>query len=156
MTIIVDQKLCAGCEICVRACPNNAILMKEGKAFVDQEKCSSCQSCAEVCPTGALQLEKIILPHKVEKPQSIEILNPQAVKVPSPERASWGLTALALTGQYVLPRLVDILGTLLEKRLSPSIPERSSLIKNSVDFRPYRLRKQRRGRFSKSTYKGGE
>jgi NAD-dependent dihydropyrimidine dehydrogenase PreA subunit len=145
--MIVDQKLCGGCGICVRACPNNAILLKEGKAFIDQEKCSSCQVCAEVCPTGALQLEKMITPHKVEKPQPIEILNPQAAKVSYPERASWGLTALAVAGQYVLPRLVGILGTLLEKHLSPSIPERSSLVKNSVDFRPYRLRRQRRGRF---------
>lgn len=152
MTMIIDQKLCAGCGICVRACPNNAIFMKEGKAFIDQEKCSFCQACAEVCPTGALQLEKMISPREVEKSQPIEILNPRAAKAPYPEQASWRQTVLALTGQYVLPRLVDILGTLLEKHLSPSVQERSTpFTKNSVGYRPYRLRRQRRGSFSKST-----
>ena len=37
-------------------CPNRAISLSNGKAFIDQEICSSCQICAEVCPTGALQI----------------------------------------------------------------------------------------------------
>ena len=42
---------CAGCGICLRACPSNAI--KGGKRMVhviDQSKCIQCDTCFEVCP----------------------------------------------------------------------------------------------------------
>lgn len=156
MTMIVNQKLCTGCGICVRTCPNNAILLKEGKAFIDQTKCSSCQICADVCPTGALQVERTALPVIFEKSQAVDVVYPQTTNASLSERSSWRKTALALAGQYVLPRMVDIMGTLLERHLSPPVQERTSLTKNSVDDRPYRLHRQRRGRFSKSTQKGGE
>jgi NADH-quinone oxidoreductase subunit F len=47
----IDPAKCAGCGICARACPAEAI--KGGKRMVhviDQAKCIKCGSCLEVCP----------------------------------------------------------------------------------------------------------
>ena len=46
---------CAGCGICLRACPAEAI--RGGKRMVhviDQSKCTRCGTCMEVCPVGAV------------------------------------------------------------------------------------------------------
>jgi NAD-dependent dihydropyrimidine dehydrogenase PreA subunit len=47
----IDAEKCAGCGICARACPAEAI--KGGKRMVhviDQAKCIKCGSCLESCP----------------------------------------------------------------------------------------------------------
>jgi len=149
MKMIVNQKLCTGCGICVGACPNNAILLKEGKALVDQAKCSSCQMCAEVCATGALQFTRTFSPPVIEKPRAMEILHPQSALEPSYKQPNWSKTMLSLVGQHLLPPLVDVLAAFVERRLSPPIQERDSMNTTSIDNRPYHRRRQRRGRYSK-------
>jgi NADH-quinone oxidoreductase subunit F len=47
----IDSEKCAGCGICLRACPAEAI--RGGKRMVhviDQNKCTRCGTCKEVCP----------------------------------------------------------------------------------------------------------
>jgi len=47
----IDAEKCAGCGICLRACPAEAI--RGGKRLVhviDQAKCIKCGTCLEVCP----------------------------------------------------------------------------------------------------------
>lgn len=156
MTMIVNQNLCSGCGTCLQACPNNAIILRDGKAFINQETCSSCQVCIDVCPTGALQLEKMITLQKVEKPQPIERSIHQIDKVSAPERFGLGQTLLALTGQYLMPRLVDALGTFLERRFLSPAPERTLLNLTSSSNRPYRQRRQRYRRYQNLTQKGGK
>ena len=47
---------CRGCTICARACPAQAIEMRDGKARVDYSKCVRCYCCQEVCEHGAIEL----------------------------------------------------------------------------------------------------
>lgn len=58
MPVIVDIEKCQGCEECLTSCPFDAILMKEGKAFIN-EYCQVCMACISVCPEGAIiEVEK--------------------------------------------------------------------------------------------------
>jgi NAD-dependent dihydropyrimidine dehydrogenase PreA subunit len=56
----IDPAKCAGCGICARACPAEAI--KGGKRLVhviDQDKCIKCGSCLEVCPAKFSAVTKL-------------------------------------------------------------------------------------------------
>lgn len=48
--------LCKGCGTCVKACPNNALSLENGKAVVDHKLCILCGYCNPVCPEFAIRL----------------------------------------------------------------------------------------------------
>jgi NAD-dependent dihydropyrimidine dehydrogenase PreA subunit len=50
----VDIEKCSGCETCVDVCPNEAISMVSGHAFIDQEECLDCGVCFDECPEEAI------------------------------------------------------------------------------------------------------
>ncbi|MBI5408672.1 MAG: 4Fe-4S binding protein [Nitrospirae bacterium] len=59
MSIAVKLDKCTGCETCLTSCPFDAIVMKEGKAFIN-EYCNYCKTCISVCPEGAIyEVEEI-------------------------------------------------------------------------------------------------
>lgn len=45
---------CINCGECVKACPNKAHYLKEGKHIFDRKQCVSCGKCVEVCLSSAL------------------------------------------------------------------------------------------------------
>ena len=47
---------CMGYGSCVKACPFDAIHIKDGIAVVDKEKCKACGKCVEVCPKHLISL----------------------------------------------------------------------------------------------------
>lgn len=53
MPVIVIADKCTGCESCLGSCPYEAIVMKEGKAYIT-EYCQLCMACLPVCPEGAI------------------------------------------------------------------------------------------------------
>lgn len=53
MAVVIDLKLCKGCGLCSKECPNKAILIKDNKAFI-QESCTGCGICIRVCPFNAV------------------------------------------------------------------------------------------------------
>jgi len=59
MPIAVNKDKCTACETCLSSCPFEAIVMKEGKAFIN-EYCNQCKVCLSVCPEGAIvEIEEV-------------------------------------------------------------------------------------------------
>jgi len=52
----VCQYGCLGLDTCERACPFNAIVMKDGLPFVIEERCTSCGACVKACPKDLFAL----------------------------------------------------------------------------------------------------
>ncbi len=50
----VYRNTCIACGLCVKACPQNAITLVDGKALIDLGKCTACGQCVEVCPVNAV------------------------------------------------------------------------------------------------------
>lgn len=54
----IDESRCTLCGICVTACPEQALSMREsGPVFTKPEKCTFCTLCEEVCPEHAIRCE---------------------------------------------------------------------------------------------------
>ena len=48
---------CLGLGSCVRACPQQAISVKDGVAVVDKKKCIGCGLCTKICPKGLIEMQ---------------------------------------------------------------------------------------------------
>lgn len=65
--IIVDECICKGCGMCVKACPLKIIALAKDKInakgyhpsrLIAPEKCTGCASCAMMCPDTAITVER--------------------------------------------------------------------------------------------------
>ncbi len=54
MPVKVNIDKCKGCEECLSSCPFDAIVVRDGKAFIN-EYCQVCMACIGVCPEGAIE-----------------------------------------------------------------------------------------------------
>ena len=60
--IVIDEKLCKGCSICIHFCPKHVLeLSKEVNSYgyympsvVEGADCSDCQQCQLLCPDFAI------------------------------------------------------------------------------------------------------
>jgi NADH:ubiquinone oxidoreductase subunit F (NADH-binding)/Pyruvate/2-oxoacid:ferredoxin oxidoreductase delta subunit len=51
----IDNSLCSGCGLCLKKCPNDAILGEKGQAhYIVQDKCIQCGMCFETCRLNAI------------------------------------------------------------------------------------------------------
>ncbi len=55
----VDEEICSGCGLCVKACSYDARKMDEKShvAIVEEILCQGCGACASACPSGATELK---------------------------------------------------------------------------------------------------
>lgn len=65
--LTINEELCKGCGLCVRACPKNILQISKGKLnvkgyhpaeMIDIEACIACAACARTCPDIAIYIEK--------------------------------------------------------------------------------------------------
>lgn len=55
--IEIDEEKCVGCGLCVNACDQGALVLKDGKAkLVSDSYCDGLGKCLPTCPTGALKV----------------------------------------------------------------------------------------------------
>ena len=65
--IIVDEKVCKGCSMCINACPKNIISLSKDRLnakgyhpaeLIDEAACVGCAACATMCPDTAITVER--------------------------------------------------------------------------------------------------
>ena len=65
--VTINELVCKGCGLCVRACPKNILALSRTKLnakgyrpaeITDAEACIGCASCARTCPDVAIRIEK--------------------------------------------------------------------------------------------------
>lgn len=53
-----DDHLCAGCDLCVDSCPEQALQgTEEGPPRVSADACIGCAECMAICPEGAVRMQ---------------------------------------------------------------------------------------------------
>lgn len=65
--VTIDENLCKGCGLCVRACPKHIIELSKthinAKGYhpaevTNMDACIGCTSCARTCPDVVIRIEK--------------------------------------------------------------------------------------------------
>ncbi len=65
--VMINELLCKGCGLCVRACPKGVLALSKEKLNakgyhpaepVNPENCIGCASCARTCPDVAIRIER--------------------------------------------------------------------------------------------------
>ena len=66
----IDPTKCIGCDLCVRACPNEALSLVDSVAAVTRpEACTYTGTCQEICPMEAINLTYEIIFMDTQKDQ---------------------------------------------------------------------------------------
>ncbi len=52
-SVILKEDRCIGCTNCLKACPTEAIRVRDGKARIIGERCIDCGECIRLCPNKA-------------------------------------------------------------------------------------------------------
>lgn len=130
--LYINRNTCAGCAVCVDACPTGAISMEEdGVAAINEALCTECLACLDECPTGAIRLVESseLVPAwdregvAVEEVIEGEVMPAPAARSLAPARqpgrlATLAGTALTFVGSWLLPRAADALAGAVERRLT--------------------------------------
>lgn len=61
----INEELCKKCNLCIKACPKNSILITKDISKIDKKVCINCLCCMEVCPYKAIFLAQNWLARKL-------------------------------------------------------------------------------------------
>lgn len=64
-SIVTDK--CTFCQECMKWCPEDCIIEKDGKAYIESEKCIGCGECISVCKFGAVKFNYAIESVEIQK-----------------------------------------------------------------------------------------
>jgi iron only hydrogenase large subunit-like protein len=102
----IDRDKCTGRLSCMRACPTQAIRVREGKAKLLSELCIDCGSCLRVCPSGAIsattQSLKDVWKFKYKVAVPSAVLFGQFPAVISPSHIIEGLKSLGFDAVWII------------------------------------------------------
>ena len=56
--LTLDEDACIGCSHCMKACPTEALRVRDGKAQLNPNRCIDCGNCFKVCPTKAIYIKQ--------------------------------------------------------------------------------------------------
>jgi electron transfer flavoprotein alpha subunit/NAD-dependent dihydropyrimidine dehydrogenase PreA subunit len=56
MSVVVHEKKCKGCKLCIAACPYDQIVLQDKKAVL-KDGCTQCGACIDSCKYGAIGFE---------------------------------------------------------------------------------------------------
>lgn len=165
MVIHINQESCAGCGVCVDACPAQAIYLVDYQAVIDDALCTQCEVCLDACPNGAITacpvpvLTTLGTPLSVPKNISVTVQRPAGqpeIPVLAHKMASLTGTALVYLGKEILPFVLGRLVESMEWRSASSpaknsvMPVRSAICTNRVRaIRPRQSQRRRRSRSGK-------
>lgn len=160
MAMQVNQELCAGCGACVDVCSVGAIHLVDWRAVIDENLCTGCEACIEACPYGAITVRPIQEPViSIVKQPAVDACPIPAWGQPAlPETArsehslaTMAGAALAYMGREAAPRLVDLVISALERRITRPSTTAVTPISNS-----YRVMTPKgRGKHRQARYRGG-
>ena len=121
----VDSKLCIGCAVCVPACPQNAITMMNGQAYINPALCTDCGECADVCPQGAIHQQEVFQPTLVpQQPRTTEVVTTRPSILRAKSETAEALPVVKVTGEVmpeteVEPDIKIKLPSTTQRRLLP-------------------------------------
>ena len=56
-TLMLDERKCTGCGMCLSVCPQPVLSMNNGKVeIMNRDACMECGACSRNCPTQALMV----------------------------------------------------------------------------------------------------
>lgn len=147
MTVYIDRERCIGCGACVDICPMEAIHLVNGIAQIDYSLCRECEACIDTCTTGALSTRKPDLP--IIKGDQVEIVKTrsnQAISVNTATQrqpSSWTSILLTLLSSDLVPRITDLINTVLAHKAQNPLPKTLPM-KYSSSIYPNQQRRMRR------------
>lgn len=70
----IQEDVCMGCSHCIKACPTEALRVKNGKARLIAERCVDCGECMRVCPVNAIYIDDDDFSHIFEYERRVAIV----------------------------------------------------------------------------------
>ena len=131
----LDRDHCVGCQICLLACPKEAIKIesqpkalgektKKAKIDIDLAKCNFCGICDILCPYGAIKVtlngeHNLSVIEKESFPQLVRDIQVDASKYPADRvkrEEVWPLNLIGITWLSTDGRAVENVGSLSKKK----------------------------------------